>query len=451
VTSWDVCVLGGGPAGATVAARLAGVGHRVVVVEQRAFPRPHVGESLSPAAWPVLDAAGVPRDAVRTTGVRVRTAGVRWRTDDEEHLPLGDGLTVDRGAFDALLLDVARTTGAVVRAPVRAGRPVRIAGGWRVPTPHGPVDARFLADATGRRRVLGGRRVSTSPRTLAVHARWTADWPDDGPQTRIAALADGWLWAAALPGGDVRVMALTDPEPLVAEDAGHLLRRFVAAVPGVVPVPDKVAVQVCDATSYAADPVVDVDLVRVGEAAFAIDPLSSCGVQTALQSGLAAAATAHALLADGDRAAALEYYGDLVKAGAELHARTASALYAEHGRHAGEAFWQRRSVATVPRAPSPPLPDLLPRRMRLAPGAAVRPTACLIEQTVGRRPALHAPGLDRPVAFLDGRPVGPLLEELRRASTLAAAVERWDRHWPGRGLSFAQWLHRHDLLEIAEP
>jgi hypothetical protein len=81
----------------------------------------------------------------------------------------------------------------------------------------------------------------------------------------------------------------------------------------------------------------------------------------------------------------------------------------------------------------------------------VRPTACLIEQTVGRRPALHAPGLDRPVAFLDGRPVGPLLEELRRASTLAAAVERWDRHWPGRGLSFAQWLHRHDLLEIAEP
>jgi hypothetical protein len=189
----------------------------------------------------------------------------------------------------------------------------------------------------------------------------------------------------------------------------------------------------------------------VGEAAFAIDPLSSCGVQTALQSGLAAAATTHALLADGDRAAALEYYGDLVKAGAELHARTASALYAEHGRHAGEAFWQRRSVATVPRAPSPPLPDLLPRRTRLAPGAAVRPTACLIEQTVGRRPALHAPGLDRPVAFLDGRPVGPLLEELRRASTLAAAVERWDRHWPGRGLSFAQWLHRHDLLEIAEP
>jgi flavin-dependent dehydrogenase len=453
VSTWDVCVLGGGPAGATVAGRLARAGYRVVVVEERPFPRPHVGESLSPAAWPVLDAAGVPRDAVRATGVRVRTAGVRWRTDEEEHLPLGDGLTVDRGAFDALLLDLARTAGAVVRAPVRAGRPQRMAGAWRVPTPGGPVDARFLIDATGRRRLLGGRRVPTSPRTVAVHARWAADRPGDGPQTRIAALADGWLWTAALPGGDVRVMAVTDPGFLAAQGSGRLLRRFLAAAPGVGALPEAVPVRVCDATSYEVRPVVDVDVLRVGEAAFAIDPLSSCGVQTAIQSGLAAAATAHSLISGADRAAALEYYGDLVRAAAGLHARTASALYAEHCRHADQAFWQRRAAAPVAgSAPAaPPLPDLLPRRARLTPAAAVRPTACLVGDTVGRRPALHAPGLDRPVAFLDGRPVAPPLEQLRTAPTLAAAVEQWELFWPGRGWQLADWLHRHDLLEIAEP
>jgi flavin-dependent dehydrogenase len=450
VSPWDVCVLGAGPAGATVAGRLARLGHRVVVLERGTFPRPHVGESLSPAAWAVLDAAGVPRTAVRATGVQVRTAGVRWRTDDEEHLALGDGLTVDRGAFDALLLEHARAAGAVVRAPVRAGRPERIAGGWRVPTPEGPVDARFLADATGRRRLLGGRRMPTSPRTVAVHARLAADWPDDAPQTRITALADGWLWAAVLPGGDVRAMAVTDPGFLAAHGAGRLLRRFLAAVPEVA-LPDGGPVRVCDATSYEVASVVDADVVRVGEAAFAIDPLSSCGVQTAVQSGLAAATTVHSLLVGGDRAAALEYYGDLVRAASRLHARTAAALYAEHHRHADEPFWRLRAATPAIRPRPVPLHDLLPRRAHLASAAAVRPTACLVGDEVGRRPALHAPGLDRPVAFLDGRPVAPLLEQLRTAPTLAVAVQQWERAWPGRGRQFADWLHRHDLLETAEP
>jgi hypothetical protein len=86
--------------------------------------------------------------------------------------------------------------------------------------------------------------------------------------------------------------------------------------------------------------------------------------------------------------------------------------------------WQRRAAAPAigfaPAAPS--LPDLLPRRTRLMQAAALRPTACLAGDTVGRRPALHAPGLGRPVAFLDGRPVAPLLEQLRTAPP-------WPRRW----------------------
>ena len=49
--------------------------------------------------------------------------------------------------------------------------------------------------------------------------------------------------------------------------------------------------RVCDASSYRFAEVVTSDAIRVGEAAFAIDPLSSSGVQTAMQTGLAAAAT----------------------------------------------------------------------------------------------------------------------------------------------------------------
>ena len=71
-------------------------------------------------------------------------------------------------------------------------------------------------------------------------------------------------------------------------------------MPGVGAPPEGAPVRVCDATSYEVGPTVEVDVVRVGEAAFAIDPLSACGVQTAIQSGLAAAATAHSLLSGAD-------------------------------------------------------------------------------------------------------------------------------------------------------
>jgi len=37
---FEVCVVGGGPAGATLAARLARLGHHVAVVEQHRFRAP---------------------------------------------------------------------------------------------------------------------------------------------------------------------------------------------------------------------------------------------------------------------------------------------------------------------------------------------------------------------------------------------------------------------------
>ncbi len=46
--SYDVVVIGGGPAGATLATLVQRSGHRCVILERATFPRYHIGESLIP-------------------------------------------------------------------------------------------------------------------------------------------------------------------------------------------------------------------------------------------------------------------------------------------------------------------------------------------------------------------------------------------------------------------
>src|ERR1017187_3939587 len=56
---YDAIVIGGGPAGSTAAAILAQKGRRVVLLEKEKFPRYHIGESLLPYGYFVLERLGV--------------------------------------------------------------------------------------------------------------------------------------------------------------------------------------------------------------------------------------------------------------------------------------------------------------------------------------------------------------------------------------------------------
>src|SRR5207253_3732647 len=65
--SWDCIVIGGGPAGSSVATFLARAGRRVLLLERARFPREHIGESLLPGVLPYLDALGA-RELVEREG-----------------------------------------------------------------------------------------------------------------------------------------------------------------------------------------------------------------------------------------------------------------------------------------------------------------------------------------------------------------------------------------------
>src|SRR5262252_10134380 len=65
----DVLVIGGGPAGSSIAALLASRGRDVALLEKTHHPRFHIGESLLPANVELFDRLGV-REQVERIGIR---------------------------------------------------------------------------------------------------------------------------------------------------------------------------------------------------------------------------------------------------------------------------------------------------------------------------------------------------------------------------------------------
>ena len=56
---YEIVVIGGGPAGSTIATLLAQWGRRVLLLEKDHFPREHIGESLLPGTVAVMKRMGV--------------------------------------------------------------------------------------------------------------------------------------------------------------------------------------------------------------------------------------------------------------------------------------------------------------------------------------------------------------------------------------------------------
>lgn len=159
--SFDLIVVGAGPAGSCCAAHCARVGLRTLLLEKARFPREKVcGDCLNPSAWPVLERLGVadgvralphaPLDFVELIDLRERRITV----------PLPDGesreIAVKRRHLDQLLLEHAAACGA----QVLDGTPVTaISPGWQVRTPDAMFTAPFLVAADGRNstvaRILG--------------------------------------------------------------------------------------------------------------------------------------------------------------------------------------------------------------------------------------------------------------------------------------------------------
>jgi class 3 adenylate cyclase/flavin-dependent dehydrogenase/tetratricopeptide (TPR) repeat protein len=325
-----VCVIGGGPAGAVFAIRLAALGHEVTLVERTAFPRRRLGEALTPGVRVLLETLGT-GDAIEAGGglavARIRhlwDGAAQWREEAQ-----AAGCTVDRGRFDARLLDLARAAGVEVLQPARVLERTATEVGWTltIAAPEGvrACAADFLAIATGR----SGRTVAEGPATIAAHAYWRPRGAM--PDACIEAGEDAWYWGVPLPGGLYNALVVCRPDTLRAAEGATLADRLATMLARSRLLPDLAGARregpagAADATPRRAAEPVGPRVIRIGDAALALDPISSSGVQKAIQGALAAAVTANTLLRRPEaRAAALEFYEASLRETAARHRRWAA-------------------------------------------------------------------------------------------------------------------------------
>jgi len=429
-------VLGAGPAGAALSRRLSQLGHSVVLLEKASFPRTHVGESLSGGILPLLDALGL-RERLENAGFyRPARAVVRWAGRPERDVQnLGErGFQVDRGRFDRILTDAAVEAGTILLQPAKVAAMQRTGRGWRIDTKMQgqpiSIDSAFLVDSTGRTNLLGGRRTLCSEPMLALWAYWR-NIPASGSETRVESGPTEWFWGAPLPDGSFNATVFVDPKMYRALSPSlyrSLLNRSTL-LSDCTRYERLTEVSVCDATSYIANDLASADSIKIGEAAFTIDPLSSQGVQTAIGSALHAGAVLNTIVRRPSNAdTALNFYRNRQLASAARHRAAAAGFYADAADYYQTDFWIRRGA--VERVPAPatrtdpdlPAPDTV---VRLSPALKTITVPCLRGDYIVEQRGFTHPAWRAPLVFIGDIAVAELLESVSYPTVARNLVHAW--------------------------
>ncbi|HET9100262.1 MAG TPA: NAD(P)/FAD-dependent oxidoreductase [Acidobacteriaceae bacterium] len=448
----DVCVIGGGPAGSVLAAQLSVLGNRVVLVERSEFPRRHLGESLTPGVRTLLESIGAGDIFGKAGASPVESVLVNWDTGLRERIdPECRGTIVDRGRFDALLLKHANAAGVQVLQPAVFRDCSPLAEGWRITVEKGGetihIGARFLADASGRVFATRGRKRRAGARTTAFYAYWKGS--DLPKQPRVEAGSDAWYWGVPIPDGTYNTLVFVDPRTYSPDMIQEMVARS-GLLEGCRDIHLISAFQAADATPYMDEQSVTHSSIKVGDAALSIDPLSSSGVQKAIQTALSGTVVVNTLLRRQEsQAAAVEFYQSSLLDASERHSRWASEYYGAAAATRKSEFWRQRSSVNRPAEPVPALNagDFADEQLALSADLRLVESPCIDGEFVTLKTAMRHPGLERPVTYVAGSEMPPLVRRLRPGLTPMEIAVLWSDKVPIRtGLALTSWLIRNRLL-----
>jgi len=332
----EVVVIGGGPAGATTATLLAQQGRSVRLLERERFPRYHVGESLIPETFWVLDRLGilphlrggpfVEKHSVQFVSEQGRVSEPFYFADYKQH-ESARTWQVTRQDFDQLMLDNARRHGVDVHEGVRVLDVLfegsRAVGVRAVDERGGEHDigSQVVVDAAGQSGLildrLGLRQWDPVLKKAAIWTYWkgaTREVGRDAGATLVLQTQGkiGWFWYIPLQDDVTSVGVVAPFDHLFknrdTKDLEKIYVEEIARCPGLQPrlagAVRTAGYRAAKEYSYRSREVAGDGWVLVGDAFGFLDPLYSSGILLALKSGALAADAIAAGLERGDTSAA---------------------------------------------------------------------------------------------------------------------------------------------------
>src|SRR5215207_3841661 len=329
---FDVIVMGGGPAGSSIAGILAREGRQVILFEKAIFPRHHIGESLMTDTYWTFRRLGLLEKLKASPFVRkysvqfANPAGKESRPFyffEAVHHESAVTWQVTRAQFDHMLIDHAAEQGAVVHQGVLV-KQVLFEGdqavGVEVQMQDGTSEkffAKVVVDATGQRAMLSNKfrwRVRDPNLKKAVIYSYFKDAhrePDlNGGATLVLRTelgSNGWFWYIPLENDITSVGIVADPEYLVKGRGQDLAKIFEEEVKKCEPCHRRIAgaervdkiYSILD-YSYRSKQNSGDGFMLIGDAYGFLDPIYSSGVLLALKMAELAADAIHDALKHDD-------------------------------------------------------------------------------------------------------------------------------------------------------
>lgn len=341
----DVLVIGGGPAGTTIAPLLVEKGYRVVLLEKARHPRFHVGESLLPANMPLFERMGIAEE-VKAIGMEKWGAefispqhgmAQTFHFADAWDKSQPYAYQVKRAEFDDVLIRNAAkkgvevhecckakaidflpdNSGAVIRAQHDDGREQT----WK---------ARFVVDASGRDTFLANRfqikHRNPKHNSSAIYGHFSGAIRHEGQaegNISIFWFEHGWFWFIPMMNDVTSIGMVTWPYFMKTRGQRSIeqfLRDGIAMCP---PLAERLKmatlVNEVEATgnfSYVSERNHGANYLLLGDAYAFIDPVFSSGVLLAMNSGVIGAEAIDTCLSKPAAApAALKRFDELMKHG----------------------------------------------------------------------------------------------------------------------------------------
>lgn len=312
--TFDVAIVGGGPAGSSCASICALAGLQTLVLEREKFPREKVcGDCLNPSCWPVLERLGVAQQ-VRNLPHSSLTSVKFIAIDGREmivDLPTGDDceLSVKRSLFDDLLLRRARELGANVLEQTTVTT-LSQDRDWKIQTDSGEdLHARVLIGADGRNSTVA-RLCNLLPRparervALQAHVSLPSNF---GNRIVLQFLREGYSGQAPVNETELNLCLVGTP-PTISRLRKWAESKFqlLANQPWRTITP----------LTRSPVPCARENLFFIGDAARVVEPFTGEGIYYALRSGELAANAIAKILRGNDRQAVLR---DFTRAYVEMY------------------------------------------------------------------------------------------------------------------------------------